>query len=136
MSDDDWQAYFCSLLDAHLLFGEMTQQHILPIPGMAAFTIIIIAGVGAGSGILVERPCLPCYYLLKSVSNVSRELTPRDPKIVPDLSGLSLDQMANSCSQLLALNPPSGFSALHSLCSPFSTHQVAGFWTQTQQYQI
>lgn len=48
MSDDDWQAYFCSLLDAHLLFGKMTQQHTLPVPGMAAFAIIIIAGAGLG----------------------------------------------------------------------------------------
>lgn len=44
--------------------------------------------------------------------------------------GPSSDQVSNSCSQLLVLNPQSGCPTPHSICSPFSGDQVTGFWTQ------
>lgn len=101
MSDDDWQAQFCSLLDAHLLCGEMTQQPILPNLAVAALAIIITAGW--------QTTCLAATSAFVSLteehSEVSRELTPRDPRIVLTCQVPSLDQGANSCSQLLILNP-------------------------------
>lgn len=42
MSDDAWQAHFCSLSDARLLFGEM--HHVLPNLRMAALPLPSLLG--------------------------------------------------------------------------------------------
>lgn len=57
--------------------------------------------------------------LLESLSKVSREFNPRDPRIIPDLSGTSLDQVVNSCTQLL-LTPVHSSGQVVQLSIPYS----------------
>lgn len=127
MSDDAWQAHVCSLSDARLLFGET--HPVLPNLRMAALPLLLLLG---GTYLRRAHVCLFITHRRACQRSAGNPL-PGTLELSLACQAPSSDQVANSCSQLLVLNPQSGCPALRSICAPFFGDQVAGFWTQTQQ---
>lgn len=71
------------------LNAEMTRQRVPLYPGTRCCRHLVssLHHSCRGGDTLVSETRLPCFYLLKSLSKVSRAFTPRDLRIVPDLSG-------------------------------------------------